>query len=110
MFTYQKEKEKKVAYILIIYTILICFGLYIINWVWNNKGFIKLKIRNKIFNVLFEMDAMFESYLGSIDGSIEPDDIPKTNEPVWILGKKYSAIQGNLLYINRKKGINLLYN
>lgn len=24
----------------------------------------------------------------------EPDDIPRTEEPVWILGRKYCAIQG----------------
>lgn len=40
------------------------------------------------------MDSVFETYLGVQDGSIEPDDIPKTNEPVWILAKKYNAIQG----------------
>lgn len=26
--------------------------------------------------------------------SDEPDDIPQTQEPVWILGKKYNAIKG----------------
>lgn len=36
------------------------------------------------------MDFMFEACL---DAS-EPDDIPDTNEPVWILGKKYNAKQG----------------
>ncbi|KAG6459349.1 cysteine protease ATG4B [Manduca sexta] len=41
------------------------------------------------------MDAMFDiCYLASTDGNnVEPDDIPKTKESVWILGKKYSAIQ-----------------
>lgn len=39
------------------------------------------------------MDSVFESYLGGTEGTLEPDDIPKTNEPVWILGKKYNAIQ-----------------
>ena len=34
---------------------------------------------------------MFEMYL---EGSIEPDDIPNTREPVYILGKKYNAVQG----------------
>lgn len=37
------------------------------------------------------MDCMFEACL---DATLEPDDIPKTLEPVWILGKKYHAIQG----------------
>ncbi|EFA03418.1 cysteine protease ATG4B [Tribolium castaneum] len=36
------------------------------------------------------MDGMFELYL---DGSIEPDDIPHTADPVYILGKKYNALQ-----------------
>lgn len=41
------------------------------------------------------MDGMFDIYLGGVDPTaLEPDDIPKTNEPVWILGKKYNAIQG----------------
>lgn len=35
---------------------------------------------------------MFETYL--TENSLEPDDIPQTKEPVWILGKKYNAIQG----------------
>lgn len=41
------------------------------------------------------MDAMFDiCYLSSDGNSVEPDDIPKTKEHVWVLGKKYSAIQG----------------
>lgn len=36
------------------------------------------------------MDCMFEAYL---EASQDPDDIPQTTEPVWILGKKYNAIQ-----------------
>jgi cysteine protease ATG4 len=36
------------------------------------------------------MDGMFELYL---EGSIEPDDIPHTRDPVYILGKQYNAIQ-----------------
>lgn len=38
------------------------------------------------------MDVFEVYYLGQ-DG-LEPDDIPKTDEPVWILGKKYNAVQG----------------
>ncbi|KAF2903691.1 hypothetical protein ILUMI_02486 [Ignelater luminosus] len=38
------------------------------------------------------MEGMFETYL--TDGSLEVDDIPQqTKEPVWILGKKYNAVQ-----------------
>ncbi|KAK9510581.1 hypothetical protein O3M35_005328 [Rhynocoris fuscipes] len=45
-------------------------------------------------NILFRlnMDMMFEAYLAHESGQLEPDDIPHTKEPVWILGKKYSAI------------------
>ncbi|KAG7311683.1 hypothetical protein JYU34_002736 [Plutella xylostella] len=40
------------------------------------------------------MDAMFDiCYLASEGNNCEPDDIPQTKENVWILGKKYSAIQ-----------------
>ncbi|XP_049868971.1 cysteine protease ATG4B [Pectinophora gossypiella] len=40
------------------------------------------------------MDAMFDiCYLSSEGNNVEPDDIPKTKENVWVLGKKYSAIQ-----------------
>ncbi|CAH0749147.1 unnamed protein product [Diatraea saccharalis] len=40
------------------------------------------------------MDAVFDiCYLSSEGNSVEPDDIPKTKENVWILGKKYSAVQ-----------------
>lgn len=37
------------------------------------------------------MDMMFEAYLAHESGHLE-DDIPQTRDPVWILGKKYSAI------------------
>lgn len=46
-------------------------------------------------NVVRRMDSVLEAYLGQDGGPLEPDDIPKTNNPVWILGKKYSAVQGN---------------
>lgn len=43
------------------------------------------------------MDAMFDiCYLSSDGNNVEPDDIPKTKDNVWILGKKYSSIQGRL--------------
>nr|CAI5869646.1 unnamed protein product [Callosobruchus analis] len=46
------------------------------------------------------MDCMFEACM---EATLEPDDIPKTTEPVWILGKKYSAIQGTkFIKLNRK--------
>ncbi|CAG9567372.1 unnamed protein product [Danaus chrysippus] len=40
------------------------------------------------------MDAMFDiCYLSPDGNNVEPDDIPETKENVWVLGKKYSAIQ-----------------
>lgn len=39
------------------------------------------------------MDYMLDAYVGYDIGSVEPDDIPKTNETIWILGKEYNAIQ-----------------
>lgn len=44
------------------------------------------------------MDAMFDICYLSPDGiNVEPDDIPETKDHVWVLGKKYSAIQGGIL-------------
>ncbi|XP_058815447.1 cysteine protease ATG4B [Topomyia yanbarensis] len=39
------------------------------------------------------MDYMLDTYVGYDIGSVEPDDIPKTDDAVWILGKQYNAIQ-----------------
>jgi len=46
-----------------------------------------------VLNVLLK-DIMFEAYLTNEAGQLEPDDIPQTNNPVWVLGKKYNAKQG----------------
>lgn len=51
-------------------------------------------------NVIRRMDLAFENYLAQDNNSIEPDDIPKTNNSVWILGRKYNAIQGKMVKIN----------
>lgn len=50
------------------------------------------------------MDSVFEAYLGpdsilagAVGGAVgsgEPEDIPKRNTNVWLLGKRYNAIQG----------------
>lgn len=41
------------------------------------------------------MEAVFDiRYLSSDGNNVETDDIPQTKESVWILGKKYSAVQG----------------
>lgn len=50
-------------------------------------------------NVVRKMDLALESYIAQDINSIEPDDIPKTNNPVWILGRSYSAVQGNIFSI-----------
>jgi cysteine protease ATG4 len=41
------------------------------------------------------MDMMFEAYLTQEAGHLDPDDIPHTEDPVWVLGKKYRAIDGD---------------
>lgn len=46
------------------------------------------------------MDAVFDICYLATDGNIaEPDDIPKTKESVWVLGKKYSAVQGTWIQL-----------
>lgn len=40
------------------------------------------------------MDYMLDAYVGYDIGSVEPDDIPKTEDVVWILGKSYNATEG----------------
>ncbi|KAL1123767.1 hypothetical protein AAG570_001540 [Ranatra chinensis] len=54
----------------------------------------KLLIKRSSNKVVYRlnMDMMFEAYLAHESGHLEPDDIPNTKEPVWILGKKYNAI------------------
>ncbi|XP_055598506.1 cysteine protease ATG4B-like [Uranotaenia lowii] len=40
------------------------------------------------------MDYMLDAYVGYDIGTVaEPDDIPKTDEAVWILGRQYNAAQ-----------------
>lgn len=45
------------------------------------------------------MDYMLDAYVGYDIGSVaEPDDIPRTDDTVWILGKQYRAIEGDCHY------------
>jgi len=44
---------------------------------------------------------MFEAYLTQEAGHLDPDDIPHTKDPVWVLGKKYRAIDGEYQSINQ---------
>ncbi|XP_014249593.1 cysteine protease ATG4B-like isoform X2 [Cimex lectularius] len=55
------------------------------------RQLVKKRSRNKILYQL-KMDMMFEAYLTHDSDRPEPDDIPQTNEPVWILGKKYNTV------------------
>lgn len=48
---------------------------------------------SNVFKRIGRMDLAFEGYMAQ-NNSAEPDDIPKTNDPVWILGHSYNAIQG----------------
>uniref|UniRef100_A0A1B6D9Q3 Cysteine protease n=1 Tax=Clastoptera arizonana TaxID=38151 RepID=A0A1B6D9Q3_9HEMI len=50
-----------------------------------------IKKRTRSLNK-FNMDMMFEAYMTHESGHLEPEDIPHTKDPVWILGKKYSAL------------------
>lgn len=45
------------------------------------------------------MDLVFENYIAQDSNVIEPEDIPKTYNDVWILGRRYNAIQGKIIYI-----------
>lgn len=40
------------------------------------------------------MEGFVETYLTHDFDNQEPKDIPETNEPVWVLGKKFSAKDG----------------
>jgi hypothetical protein len=40
------------------------------------------------------MDMMFEVHLTQEAGHLDPDDIPHTKDPVWVVGKKYRAVDG----------------
>ena len=45
-------------------------------------------------NVYRKMESVFESLSDSTSTTDPEKDIPKTNDPVFILGKRYNAIQG----------------
>lgn len=63
-----------------------------------------------------KMDSVFEAYLGpdsilagAVGGAVgsgEPEDIPKRNTNVWLLGKRYNAIQGET---HRQCNFNAIY-
>lgn len=47
-----------------------------------------------ILTIYVNMEGFVETYLTHDFDNQEPKDIPDTNEPVWILGKKFSAKDG----------------
>lgn len=50
--------------------------------------------KSNILDLLGNMELLFEAYLTHESTSQpEPDDIPRTKDPVWILGKKYDALK-----------------
>ncbi len=56
-----------------------------------------LRNNNKILDKLNMVDLMFEAYLTHESTSqLEPDDIPQTKDPVWILGVEYNALKGEI--------------
>lgn len=81
---------KKVA--LIIITIILGILILILIVLFKSNFHIIERFLEFYTNVRGAMDVFEVYYLGQ-DG-LEPDDIPKTDEPVWILGKKYNAVQG----------------
>ncbi|XP_054282504.1 cysteine protease ATG4B-like [Macrosteles quadrilineatus] len=50
------------------------------------------KLVKKRSKTRLAMDMMLEAYLTHDLQSRDPEDIPRTKEPVWILGKQYNAI------------------
>lgn len=97
-FSPQDVYQKQSKILLLAIAILFCVFL----WWWLKYpqnipkiSFVNIERISTLYaNVISKMDSVFEAYLGQDGGMLmEPDDIPKTNDPVWILGKEYNAIQ-----------------
>lgn len=82
-----------------------CGGLYlcvVIIAAYVERKFANIALFEDLYaNVVRKMESVLESYLGGVQDGMaavvseqQPDDIPKTNDPVWVLGKQYCAIQG----------------
>lgn len=57
--------------------------------------------KSNILDQLGNMELLFEAYLTHESTSQpEPDDIPRTKDPVWILGKKYDALKGKFWHVH----------
>lgn len=55
------------------------------------------------------MDMMLEAYLTHESRNLDTEDIPRTKEPVWILGKQYNAINGEWNLILASKIVHYAY-
>lgn len=95
MDVYQKDSKIFLLTIVILLCVILWWSLkYPQNYRQISLATID-RISSLYVNVVRKMDSVFEAYLGQDAGMLlEPDDIPKTNDPVWILGKQYNAIQG----------------
>lgn len=51
------------------------------------------RIMESVFEAYLGPDSVLASAVGQAVGSGEPEDIPRRNTDVWVLGKKYNAIQ-----------------
>jgi len=54
------------------------------------------RIMESVFEAYLGPDSVLASAVGQAVGSGEPEDIPRRNTDVWVLGKKYNAIQGKM--------------
>ncbi|XP_001356996.1 cysteine protease ATG4B [Drosophila pseudoobscura] len=51
------------------------------------------RIMESVFEAYLGPDSVLASAVGQAVGSGEPEDIPKRNTDVWVLGRRYNAIQ-----------------
>jgi len=54
------------------------------------------RIMESVFEAYLGPDSVLASAVGQAVGSGEPEDIPRRNTDVWVLGRKYNAIQGKI--------------
>lgn len=93
--TYQKHSKIFLLTIAILFSVILWWSLKYPQNIRQISLATIDRISSLYANVVRKMDSVFEAYLGQDAGMLlEPDDIPKTTDPVWILGKHYNAIQG----------------
>lgn len=52
------------------------------------------RIMESVFEAYLGPDSVLASAVGQAVGGGESEDIPRRNTDVWVLGKRYNAIQG----------------